>query len=207
MRAVDPATAMAIASGAVVPRDFLWLVPRNRDTGAEVPIGFWSDAGTVEAIVIDPETDLPVARPYVGAGDLVSVGAVPLAAGFAVQTVPITLSQITPGAAMAVRGYDLRRALVELHRGYLDPVSGLLVGPALPWFTGEIDDAPITTPAEGDEGAIRLTAVSHAQELSRTNPAKRSDADQRERSATDGFYQHAATVGSWRIYWGQEGDD
>lgn len=206
MRALDPATAAALESGRIVPRDFLWLVPRDRDTGAARPMGFWSDLGGVEAIVIDPVTDLPIAREYSGAGDLISVGAVPLATGFAVQTVPITLSQITPGAAMAVRGYDLRRALVELHRGYLDPDSGLLVAPAQCWFTGEIDAAPITTPAEGEEGAITLTAVSHAQELSRTNPAKRSDADQRQRSPGDGFYRHAATVGSWTITWGQESE-
>ncbi len=204
MRYLDPATLAALRSGHVAPRDFLWLSPRDRDTGALVPMGFWSDLGTVSAPVIDPETDAEITRSYTGAGDLVEVGAVPLAAGFAVQTVSLKLSQLTPGAAAAVRGYDLRRAPVELHRGYLDPTTGLLVGPAIPFFTGEVDDAPISTPAEGEEGAINITLVSHAQELSRTNPAKRSDADQRERAPGDGFFRHAAVVGSWRIDWGQK---
>lgn len=205
MRDLDAATLAALQSGRVVPRDFLWLRPRDRDTGARVDLGFWSDLGTVAAQVIDPVTDLAVTRNYTGAGDLVSVGPVPLAAGFTVQTVTLRLSQVTAGAAQAVRGYDLRLAPVELHRGYMDPETGLLVAPAQCFFTGEVDDAPISTPPEGEEGEITVTLKSHAQELTRTNPAKRSDADQRKRNPNDGFFRHAATVGTWRVFWGQEG--
>lgn len=205
MRNVDGNTLAALAQGSVVPRDFLWLVPRDRATGADHPVGFWSDVGTVEAQVIDPDTDTVLTRTYSGAGDLVEVGPVALISGLTVQTVSIRLSQITAEAAQAVRGYDLRRALVELHRGFLDPATGLQIAPALPWFTGEIDGAPIPTPAEGEAGAIDLRAVSHAQELTRTSPARRSDADQRLRDPSDGFFRHAATVGTWRVNWGQEG--
>lgn len=206
MRNLDAATLTALQSGHIAPRDFLWISPRDRDTGLRVPLGFWSDLGTVEATVLDPVTDAEITRSYTGAGDLIAVGAVPLAAGFAVQTVTLRLSQITPGAAQAVRGYDLRRAPAELHRGYLDPVSGRLVGPAVALFSGEVDAAPISTPAEGEEGEISITLVSHSQELTRTNPAKRSDADQRRRLASDGFFRHAAVVGSWQINWGQKGE-
>lgn len=203
MRDIDPNTLAALGTGQVVPRDFVWLEPRDRSTGTIHPVGFWSDVGSVNAQVIDPQTDVAVTRTYRGAGDLVAVSPVALAMGLVVQEVTITLSQVTPDAQQAVRGYDVRRALVELHRGYLDPASGLLVAPALPWFTGEIDGAPITTPPEGEEGAITLKAKSHAQELTRTSAAKRSDADQRRRDPNDAFFQHAAVVGTWKVKWGR----
>lgn len=204
MRQIDSATDAALASGHIVPRDFLWIEARNRATGAPVERGFWSDLGTVQAPVLDPVTGQTTTRSYAGAGGLISVGPVALVTGFSVQTVDIQLSQIEAGAVDILRTYDLRRARVQLHRGYMDPASFLLVAPALPFFFGEVDQAPLTTPAEGQDGSITITATSHAQELTRSNPAKRSDADQRQRDAGDGFFRHAATVGSWRIFWGQK---
>lgn len=203
MRGIDAQTMAALASGYIAVRDFLWIEPRDRDTGQTVPFGFWSDVGTRAFDVIDPVTDAVLRRTYSGAGDLVRTGPVALAVGLAVQTVSITLSQLAPGALEVLRRYDLKRAPVELHRGWLDPRSRLQVAPALPFFEGVIDTAPLTTPAEGEEGQIALTAVSHAQELTRTNSATRSDADQRLREPTDGFFRHAAEIGNWRLFWGQ----
>lgn len=203
MRSQDAATAAALQSGRVVPRDFLWIVPRDRGTGNPMPRGLWSDLGSVSAQVIDPATGDIEARSFTGAGDLVQMSPIALAAGWAVQSVDITFSQVTPEAAQIVRGYDARLAPVQIFRGFLDPVSGLLVAPARCYFVGQVDEAPIETPPEGEEGSITITALSHAQELSRTNPARRSDADQRLRSATDGFFRHAAAAGSWVVHWGQ----
>jgi len=203
MRSLSANVQAALEAGALVPRDFLWIVARDRSTGDPAPWGAWSGAGTVEADVIDPATGSTVSRTFEGAGSLVQVGAVPMVAGLTVQVVEIRLSQIAAGAEQLVRGYDVRRAPVQLFRGFLDASTQRLVAPAVPRFLGFVDEADVQSPAEGEEGAIVLTCASHAQELTRASPARRSDADQRGRVSTDGFYRHAATVGDWTIFWGR----
>ena len=155
------------------------------------------------APVLDPATGGSVNRVYRGMGALVEVSPVVLVSGLTVQTVSISLNHLDPEIVALMQAYDLRRAAVELHRGFLDPVSMRLVAPAVPRFSGFVDEAPLTTPAEGGEGSIELICASHTQDLTRSSSAKRSDADQRRRSATDGFFRHAATVGQWTITWGQ----
>lgn len=203
MRSLSPAVTAALAAQSLVMRDFLWIVARDRTTGDPVEWGAWSDFGNVTAEVIDPLTGNTVERTFEGAGSLVQVGAVPLVAGLTVQSVPIRLAPTAAGAEQLVRGYDVQRAPVQLFRGIFNPATMRLVAPAVPRFLGFVDDVQIDTPAEGGEGGISLTCVSHVQELTRSSTAKRSDADQRLRSATDGFFQHAATVGTWQIWWGQ----
>ncbi|WP_273523942.1 hypothetical protein [Rhodosalinus sediminis] len=205
-RAISPEVQAAIEAGVLVPRDFLWIEARRRDTGAAVTWGAWSDLGTITADVIDPVSGVTVQRTYEGAGSLVQISEVPLVIGLTVQAVEIQLSQIADGAETLIRTYDARRAPVELHRGFLDPATMRLAAPAVPRFMGFVDEAPVETPAEGGEGAIRLTCTGHPQELVRSASAKRSDADQRRRNATDGFYRHAATVSSWKIFWGQKSE-
>lgn len=206
MRLRSAALQERLSAHALVPRDFLWVEPRNRDTGARVGLGFWSGLGVISAPVEDPASGATVTRTYDGAGNLVDLSPIPLAIGTAVQTVTISMSQIAPGAEMAIRGYDLRRARVEIHRGYLDPLSMLLPERAEILFVGFVDDAEIVTPTEGGEGGITLTAAHATQELLRSNAAKRSDADQRRRQSGDGFFRDAPVVGGWTIWWGQEAD-
>ncbi|MFP4275519.1 MAG: hypothetical protein ACLFRU_10890 [Paracoccaceae bacterium] len=206
MRPLDPSVQAALEAGALVPRDFVFVTARDRSDGSPVTWGAWSDLGTITADVIDPVTGVTVQRTYEGAGSLVAVSEVPLVTGLTIQTVQIELSQIAAGAEQLVRGYDIKRAPVELHRGFLDPATMRLVAPVVPRFLGFVDEAEILTPEEGGEGAMQLTCTSHAQELTRSSTSKRSDADQRRRSANDGFFRHAATVGTWKIFWGQKSE-
>jgi len=110
-----------------VPRDFLWITARNRATGAPVTWGAWSDVGTVSADVIDPASGATVTRTYEGGGAVIAIGNVQLVTGLTVQAVEISLSQLDAGAQQAVRGHDVRRAPVELHRGFLDPDTHRLI--------------------------------------------------------------------------------
>lgn len=206
MRSISTALQEGLEAGALVPRDFLWITLRDRSTGAPQTFGLWSGLGTLSAPVLDPETGEEVTRVYRGVGAILEIGAVPLVSGLTVQTVEVLLNHIEPDVEQALRGHDMTRAPVELHRGFLDPVSMRLVGSAVPRFSGFVDEAPVSTPAEGGEGSVNLTLASHTQDLTRASTAKRSDADQRRRNSTDGFFRHAATVGGWKISWGQESE-
>lgn len=207
-KSLPSALQAALEAGTIVPRDFLWLTARNRTTGDPVTWGAWSDRGSVTAQVLNPFTGETVARDFEGAGSLVEIGRFSMVAGLAVQAIDINLSLLSDAAMTLLFGNDLRRAPVELYRGFLDPATNRLVAPAHPRFVGFVDEGPLEVPpidedGQGSGGGIKLTVASQTQDLMRSSSATRSDADQRRRNPDDGFFRHAATVGSWTIWWGQ----
>lgn len=204
MRNLDTQAQLALEAETVAPRDFISIFAKRRDTGAIVVDSYWSDEGTITADVIDPTTGQTVSRTYQGGGAMIQTSAVPLIVGLVVQNVTCQFSQVDDRIQQLLRTYDARQARVELHRGMLNPASGLLVSPAVPRFSGFVDELEVPTPKEGEEAAITATLNSHTQETTRSNPATRSDADQRLRSANDGFFRHVATIGEQNIFWGQE---
>lgn len=205
MRAISTANQTALAQRALVARDFLWFVARDRETGEPVPVGFWSDIENVSSVpVIDPDTLVTVTRSYYGAGGLISIDDIPAVSTIQVQDVHIRMSQLDEQVAAAIRGYDTKQARVEIHRGLFDPISRDLVAPAIVRFVGFVNLIEIHTPEEGGDGYVDVTCVSHTQELTRSNPATRSHADQQTRQAGDDFFIDAAVVGDWEFSWGEE---
>jgi hypothetical protein len=184
-------------------RDFVWFVVRSRVDGSPVTDGYWSDLGQITADVVDPETGGTVSRTFFGANGLISISDIPLVSTLTVQNVTITLSQVSDRINDLVRTYDCKQGQVQIFRGLFDPLTREMVGPAFPRFVGFIDEAPITTPKEGDTGDVTLTCTSHTQEMTRANSDTRSDASQRLRSATDNFFQDASVVGTWEQFWGR----
>lgn len=202
MLALSTENTAALAARAVQARDFIWFTVRDRATGAPYSEGYWSDLHTVSAQVVSPVAGT-VTRTWYGAGALIQIGAIIRSANPVVQTVEIQLSQIDDRIADLIRGYDPRQGRVEIYRGLFNPLTGVLVSPGYARFYGFIDGTPITTPAEGGTGSVRVVCRSHTQEFSRSNPSIRSDADQRRRSATDDFYRDVSTAGELEIWWGQ----
>lgn len=204
MRAISVENQAALAARALVARDFLWIVARNRETLAPVPVGFWSDIENVSSVpVIDPNTGSLTSRSYYGAGGLISIDDIPAVSNVQVQDVHIRMSQLDEQVANAVRGYDTKQARVEIHRGLFDPVTRQLVAPALVRFVGFVNFIEIKTPVEGGDGYVDITCVSHTQELTRANPATRSHEDQQLRASGDTFFVDAAVVGDWKGQWGE----
>lgn len=194
----------ALQGRRLVARDFVWFIVRDIATGNPVTDGYWSDVGTIDAEVIDPESGALVTRTFYGAASLISISDIPLVSNLTVQTVTLKLAQVADRVNDLVRGYDCKQGKVQIWRGLFDPSTRVLVDPAIPRFAGTIDAAPITTPREGETGDVTLTCTANTQELTRSNPDTRSDASQRLRSATDAFYRHTATVIDWEQYWGKD---
>jgi hypothetical protein len=204
MRGIPAAAQTALEQNVIRVRDFIRFTVRDRDTGDEVVQGYWSDVGTVEANVINPETQASEAATFDGAGSLISVGAVPLVSNLSVQGTSIELSQVSDANSI-VRQYDAKQGTVEVFRGLFEMNSRTQISAAYPRFFGFINEPEILTPAENEEGGITLSCVAHTQELTRFNPATRSDAYQKQRSAADTYRRHSATVGTWEIKWGAAG--
>ncbi|PZX19823.1 hypothetical protein LX81_00286 [Palleronia aestuarii] len=201
MRQVSAVTQARLDAGELVLRSFVWIAARRRDTGALAARGWWNDVGTLEAQVIDAQ-DVVRTRTFIGSGDLMGLGSVPLILGMTAQEVTIQLSLMSQAVAELVREWEPRRAAVEIHRGLFDPWTKLMVEPAARRFIGFVDDPDIPTPAEGQEGTITLRCASLSQELQRSSSAKRSSADQRKRHPGDAFLDYAATIKHRKPVWG-----
>jgi hypothetical protein len=203
VRAVDSSTSNYLNAGkGVIPRSFVWIKAKNRDTGAAEHIGFWNGLDSVDATVIDGVSGLPVTRTYHAAGSLLSVGTITRTPELEVRTVRVGLSQISDAVQLLVRGYDVRHAPIEIHEGYLDLETRKLVGDAIIDFVGWVNGAPIDTPAVGQNGGIQVECVSHSRMLTRTNPAKKSHEAQKRRSG-DKYRQYNTVAGQWQYWWGE----
>lgn len=204
MRYISASNQHALEQRMLVARDFLWLAARNRNNGAPVTEGLWSDVGNVTAEVVNPDNGLPETRVWYGAGSLVSIDDIPLVANLSVQNVTIRMSQVHAEVERIVRDYDCRQARVEIYRGLFNPETRLMVAPAECRFVGFVDKIELKTPSENEEGAVTMTCASHTQEFTRSNPETRSHASQVLRDPNDTFYKDAATVEDWEVWWGSE---
>lgn len=203
-RYISPENLAALQARQLVARDFLWLVVRDRATGAQVTDGLWSDVGNVSAQVINPDTGLVDTRDWYGSGTLVAIDDIPMVSNLSVQNVSIRLSQIDDRINDLVRLYDAKQGRVEIYRGLFNPDTRQMVAPAECRFVGFIDQIEIKTPSENEEGSVTLVCASHTQEMTRSNPDTRSDATQKLRSSTDNFFQDTSTAGEWPVFWGSE---
>lgn len=203
MRTISSENQTALSQRRLIPRDFLWIVARDRETNAPVSVGFWSDIENVTAFVLDPDTLLPVSRPYYGAGGLIAIDDIPAVSVVQVQDITIKMSQLDEQVALAVRLYDIKQARVEIHRGLFDPDTRNQVAPAMVRFVGFVNQVRINTAPENSEGGVTITCVSHTQELTRSNPATRSHEDQKVRISNDDFFIDAAVVSEWELDWGE----
>ena len=202
VRVLDSGTQGAIRNrSAIVPRNFIVITAKDRDSSDAVVHGFWDDADTVAVNVLD-EDGATVSRTFAGDGAVLSLDPIPMRIGLEVRTVQLVLSALHADVLDLVRGDDPRGAKVEIYRGLLDPKSGVLLAVPRIRFLGKVNAAPVATAAVGGESSVKLAIVSHTRELTRTNPAKKSDAQQQLRSG-DRFRRYTNVAGDWDIWWGE----
>ncbi|MDS9467355.1 hypothetical protein RGQ15_07175 [Paracoccus sp. MBLB3053] len=201
MKNYDTAFQLSLAAAresGIAPVYFARFVAKNRDTGANEFLGFWSGDETITLDVENPTGGVQT-RTYVGGCNL-SVTGLKYVADLTDVPVTASLSQIADAAQQLVRGYDVRLAYVEIHATTW--TGGALTSiPQLEWV-GIVDDAPVTTPAAGSEGSIELTVRSEIMTmLTATNPAKSSNAHQNRRAAGDRFSRFSGVIASRRVQW------
>jgi hypothetical protein len=202
VRVLDVDTQAAIRDRrGLVPRNFIVFTAKDRDTGAASVRAFWNDAETV-AVQVRNETGDLVAHDFTGDGAILSMDAIPMKLGLEVRTIQITMSALHAEVQNLIRGDDPRLARVEIYRGLLSPASMLLVAPPRLRFLGQVNGTPIDTAPAGGESTVTVKVVSHTRELTRTNPARKGDEQQRRRSG-DRFRRYTSVAGDWPIWWGE----
>lgn len=210
MRNPDPAFMAALTAArenGIVPRRFLWVRAKDRTTGEVEAIGLWTGDDDVSVTLRDGQTGEFSNRLYYGMGTTLVIPDIPMVSDMTIQTVSCEMSQLSAVTQQLVRGYDVRLAKCDIHEGLLSTVTRELVSAPEIAFLGEVDGAPIDTPAAGGEGKIVIEVVSDAiRMLTRTNPRKRSYEGQKRRSGDEfGFYSNA--VSTWQIPWGEVAAD
>lgn len=192
------ASLTAAQDGSIAPIYFLWVVGRDRATGAEAPIGLWSGDEDITITIEQPDGS-SVSRVYLGACNL-EIDGIQYVADLTDNPVSASLSQLAPAAQLLVRGLDVRLAYCEIHATTWTG-GALTSAPQLMWV-GIVDEGPISTPGAGGEGGIALSIRSEIMtQLGQTSPAKSSDAHQRRRLSTDRFCEYSAIIGSRDIQW------
>lgn len=203
MKTADPAT-IALLQGAdtigLIEADLVvWRV--KTFAGVETTFAFWSDHDTVTATVPNPWTGTSQSYDFVGAGAILDVGETPRTSDLSIRRKSITMSAVHETVLDMWTAYDMRLAQVAVYQALFDPTTRNLTS-ALLEFVGELNGAPKEVPTAGSEGGIRFDIVSDTRQLTRTNPARRSDAHQRTRS-NDGFHKYIGVAGDWVIPWGE----
>ncbi|WP_323041583.1 hypothetical protein [Gemmobacter sp.] len=198
MRSYSPATsAYMSARGPIHAHALVWIVARNRTTGAAESIGFWTGDDHASFVIAGS------ARTYYGAGTTLGVDPIRRGTGLQVRTQRATLSGLSPETQLALRGYDARHARVEIHRAIFDPLTLELVDEPHRLFRGYIDRLKIVTPAKGERGSAEVELASAARALTTPLSRKRSDASLLARAPTDKFRQYASQADAVETSWGR----
>lgn len=139
-------------------------------------------------------------------GGLISVSDFSSATGLTAQQFTVTLAaspddDLTPDVLQTIENEDYRDRPVTIYDAYFHPDTGALlyVQAMKRGYVDTIDH--VDTQSAGY--SIQANCESRAIDYTRTNGRKRSDKDQRRRSANDGWFQNAATRGREKVFWGQ----
>ncbi len=201
--ALDSTTITALEKGSLVLRDFV-VISGKDPSDAPATFAFWTGEDNVTVNVVSATDGGTDSRDFIGGGawPIEGVPSIVDTIGIEVRTLDVELSQIHPSVLDMVNGNNIRHAVVEFFRGLFNPATFALVSTPFARFLGRVDSAPRSTPAVGGTGSQKITMVSDAVDLTRINPALKSDESQKLRSA-DRFFRYADTAGQFERRWGQ----
>lgn len=202
MRDLDSAIVTALAAKTFKRRTFFSITARDFSTGDPAAAYFWNDVGPITCDVIDGLTGGIESRTFTGSGTLIVCGPIILSSDIAPRTVAVTLNQTDDRIDDYIRGYDLKNAYCEIHRGLFNPLTHVIVAEPIPIFVGFTDGMKINSPAVGSPGSIELSLASHTRELTRACYSVRSQSDQASRNEGDTFLQYAGVMKSVQMFWG-----
>ncbi|MFD1342876.1 hypothetical protein [Litorisediminicola beolgyonensis] len=173
----------------------VWLVAKNRSTGAPETIGFWT-GDDHENFTIRGETRL-----YYGAGAVIDVGAVRSGVGIRKRNHRLRLPPMLAETRQALRGYEPRQARVEVHVCPMDLDSGRPLAEPFRIIKGVLEGAPETLGQEGGASFTELR-IATGTRLTEGLPAYKSNAALQAVNPTDRGREYSDLGEEWRVRWG-----
>jgi hypothetical protein len=189
------------------PAYFLRFYPRNKATNAKTNFYFSSLRRTETITVIDPATKSDVARSYIAGGSIVNVPPIKRSQALTIDQHQVVLSMVHSDVKNMVYGYNMIRALFELHIGQLSVDTGKLIAQPVCELYGFVDSVNDKTEGLDENNKMISTAtlslVPHHAELEYSNNILRSLEEGMKRSGDEIFW-YVDSVGDWNIPWGKE---
>ena len=204
MKTLSLQNLAALKARSITARDFVSFTPRNwSDNSAAGPFGFWTGIGDITASMIDPDTYVASDVTFAQSGQLLQVFDIESGSGMIVRELRIEFSGLLDAEAV-LRKYNVKRAAVIVWRGLMTKDGGALIAPGYPRFQGFIDHVDVVRSKEQGESKATVNCVSSMIDMTMGETGTKSDKYMRQRSPTDTFRQHSATVGEWDMVWGEK---
>lgn len=175
----------------------IWFIARNRDTGADESIGFWT-GDDHQQFSIGGETRL-----YFGAGAVIKIPPVKAGIGLTVRQHRIVLPPVIDEVQQLLRVYEARLAPVEVHVCTFDVYTNNLLGQPIRMIKGFLNEAPEERGAKDEESRLELTVTSTARLLTFGLPLLRSNEELQKRNPDDKGREYSDVSGDWVVPWGQ----
>lgn len=205
MRGSDFDTIAALGRArrdGLIPRYLVSITARPLAGGAPAQFCFWNGLLPLDIEVVSGATGLLETRPFQADNALLSVGKLRLTSDLTIRPASFRLNPAHPAVKSMMSAFTVRLAPVEIHRGLLDVDTRLLVAPPRCRFLGFVETVQRPRSAAGQETSFTFNCTSETVQLTRTNPAKRSDESQRRRSG-DRMMKYAEVAAEWEIHWGE----
>lgn len=150
----------------------------------------WDELGSIEVSGVT----------YHGAPGRFTIAQTTSASDLGTRGCDVTLSGLDTEAANAVESEPWHQRPVAIHRAILTEDAPQIVH-LLPVFSGFLDQLIRKEVASG-QSILTFKCEASARELTRKGARTRSDADQRRRDPTDGFFKHVVNSINQPINWG-----
>jgi hypothetical protein len=202
MRTLGAGNQLALENAreeGIKPRGFFTIWVKDREDGDLIEFCLWTGDEDINFDVISGETGEAVTRTFVGGINL-DYPEIPRVADLTIQTVEVGFTSNANICKQIVLENDCRLARFELHQAWRNSATNLFSDPGEIDFLGIVDEAPSTIPSvNGGDAMYRLKGVSEAiAMLTRTNPAKRSDVQQKNRSG-DRWRKYKNGIATWDV--------
>lgn len=188
------AAHLAARKGLLV-HALIWLVAKDRGTGAPEPLGLWTGADH-EDIEFGGVT-----RRYYGVGGVLGLDPFISQAQGHEQTWAFRVSSLHEQVIEAIRIYDARLARIEVHSWYFDPLTQNPLADPVRELRGTVMEIDLPTPPEGGEAIATVTCVPDAWRLTRPLTLKRSASALLSRASGDGLRRHNGSRA--QVAWGE----
>ena len=140
---------------------------------------------------------------YAPLGGNFEVSEVPASSELDSDRVQVVVSNLSNQVTTVIANEQWHQRPCTLFVAFLDDAGN--VQHVMTRFSGMLDEVEIADAADG-QCTLTLSIESNSRELNRASGDTRSDASQRRRLSTDGFFKHAAyAAADTDIYWGRKG--
>lgn len=185
MRTISEPALAALDSGRFTARCLVHALLPDDET-----FSVWDDVGDV---VIEGVT-------YFGAAGRFTVQSAPSSYDSAARGAKVTFSGLDPLVAAQVQSSQWHQRPISITRLIIATEAPSVLH-LLPDFAGRLDKM-VVREETGGLSTVEFLCETDAIENSRSGGRTRSDADQRERDPTDGFFKFSASAATTTIDWG-----